>query len=271
MKKILIIEDDRKTALALAVRLKAEGYATWIAADSIRGMQLARRHQPDLILLDVLLPGGNGFDLAEKLKLCPETRDIPVVFLTATRERLLFDRVVRLGAAGLMQKPYDAAELLALVKWNLDRARRSPRRWAEPLGNGAKSSSKATKEILIVEDDVKIAHALAVRLKAQGYHPRVAHDGLSGVRSAATNNPDLVLLDISLPAGNGFTVAESIQANIPNPIPMIFLSANRRPEFRERAKALGAVGFFEKPFEADALVAAVNKAVATSDAPLSAN
>ena len=131
--------------------------------------------------------------------------------------------------------------------------------------------TRTNASILIVEDDVKIAHALAVRLKAQGYHPRVAHDGLSGVRSAATNNPDLVLLDISLPAGNGFTVAESIQANIPNPIPMIFLTANRRPEFRERAKALGAVDFFEKPFEADALVAAVKKAVAIANPDLSAN
>jgi len=110
-----------------------------------------------------------------------------------------------------------------------------------------------------------------VRLKAHGYNPRVARDGVSGVRSAAINNPDLVLLDISLPAGNGFTVAENIQANVPDPIPMIFLTANRRPESRERAKALGAVDFFEKPFEADALVAAVNKAVATADPDPSAN
>jgi DNA-binding response OmpR family regulator len=122
-----------------------------------------------------------------------------------------------------------------------------------------------------VEDDVQIAHALAVRLKAHGYKPRIVHDGLSGVRSAATNNPDLVLLDISLPAGNGFTVAESIQANIPKPIPMIFLTASRRPEFRDRARALGASDFFEKPFEADALVAAVKKAVTTPQSELSAN
>src|SRR5258705_5532779 len=259
MKKILIIEDDQKTALGLAVRLKAERYATWVGGDSSRGMQLARRHQPDLILWDVLLPGGNGFDFAENLKLCPETRDIPAVFLTASKDRLLFDRVLRLGAAGLLEKPYEPTELLILVRFTLDRPRRSPRSWRDSQAEVVKSQPK---EILIVEDDTRIAHALAVRLKALGYEPRVAHDGLSGVRSAAINNPDLVLLDISLPAGNGFTVAESIQANVPHPIPMIFLTASRRPEFRERARELGAVDFLEKPFQTDVLVAAVKKAVA---------
>src|SRR5881409_3562684 len=116
MKRILIIEDDQKTALALAVRLKTEGYATWLAGDSIRGMQLARRDKPDLILLDVSLPGGNGFDLAETLRLCPETRDIPIVFLTASKDPLLRENVLRLGAAGLLEKPYDAVELLVIVK-----------------------------------------------------------------------------------------------------------------------------------------------------------
>jgi DNA-binding response OmpR family regulator len=268
MKKILIIEDNQKTALALAVRLKAEGYATWIAGDSIRGMQLARRQQPDLILLDIGLPGGNGFDLAETLKLCPETRDISIVFLTASRDRRFIDRVIRLGAAGFLEKPYDAAELLVLIQFALDRPRRSP----GPLpGSQASPAISQSKEILIVEDDINIAHALAVRLKALGYKTRVAHDGLSGVRFAAINNPDLLLLDISLPAGSGFTVAECIQANVPHPIPMIFLTASRCPQFRERARALGAVDFFEKPFEAEALVAAVRKAVTRPHAELSAN
>jgi DNA-binding response OmpR family regulator len=268
MKKILIIEDDQKTALALAVRLKAERYATWIASDGIRGMQLARRQQPDLILLDIGLPGGNGFDLAETLKLCPETRDIPVVFLTASKDRRLLDRVIRLGAAGFLEKPYDAAELLVLIQFALDRPRRSPRQSRDSQPETAKSRSK---EILIVEDDINIAHALEVRLKALGYRPRVAHDGLSGVRFAAISNPDLLLLDISLPAGSGFTVAECIQANVPRPIPMIFLTASRCPKFRERARELGAVDFLEKPFKADVLVAAVRKAVAGQHAELTTN
>ena len=67
------------------------------------------------------------------------------------------------------------------------------------------------------------------------------------------------MLDISLPAGDGFSVAERIQANIPKPTPIIFLTASRRPDFRQKAKELGAVGFFEKPYEADALLATIRQ------------
>jgi len=117
------------------------------------------------------------------------------------------------------------------------------------------------KRILIVEDDERIARALAVRLTAAGYETSTAHDGLAGFRAAVLEKPDLVLLDISLAAGDGFTVAQRIQSNIPKPIPMIFLTASKRPEFRQKAQRLGAIGFFEKPFEANALLTAINKAV----------
>jgi DNA-binding response OmpR family regulator len=258
MTKVLIIEDDQKTALALAVRLKAEGYATWIAGDVIRGVKLARQHRPNLIFLDVALPGGNGFDLAERFQRCPETHEIPIIFLTASTDPLLREKVLRLGVAGLLEKPYDAVELLTMAKWALERPRKSPR---VPVDSLPGTENVLKRQILIVEDDPKIARALAVRLEAAGYQPRVAHDGVAGIQSAVTQRPDLVLLDISLPAGNGFAVAERIQAHIPEPIPMIFLTATKRPEFREKARELGAVDFFEKPFEAAHLLSAIEKAV----------
>ena len=63
-----------------------------------------------------------------------------------------------------------------------------------------------------------------------------------------------------LPAGDGFSVAERIQANVAEPIPLIFLTASKRQEFRERARQLGAAGFFEKPYQPEALLAALNRA-----------
>ena len=71
MKKILIIEDDPRLALALSVRLKANGYATWIAVDCITAVSTAVEIKPDLILLDVSLPAGNGFSLIEQFEWRP--------------------------------------------------------------------------------------------------------------------------------------------------------------------------------------------------------
>jgi DNA-binding response OmpR family regulator len=117
------------------------------------------------------------------------------------------------------------------------------------------------KTILIIEDDQKVALGLAIRIKAAGYEAIMAHDALSGVRSAIKNKPDLVLLDISMPAGNGFIVAERIHRNIPNRIPIIFLTASRHPEFRQKAEELGALAFFEKPYEPTELLSIVSEAL----------
>jgi len=259
MKTILIIEDDPQTTLALTVRLKAQGYSTWTASDGIKGMRLAIRAQPDLIILDIGLPGGSGLDLAEKFRRKSETSRIPIIFLTGSKDPMLHQKVMDLGAAGLLEKPYEPDELLLMIQMAFDRPGGHRTRHL-PISPPTDRESNP-KHILIVEDDEKIAKALAVRLAAAGYETSMAHDGLAGFRAAVVEKPDLVLLDISLAAGDGFTVAERIQNNIPMPIPMIFLTASKRPEFRQKAQRLGAVGFFEKPFEARALLTAINNAV----------
>ncbi len=258
MKTILIIEDDPRTVLALSIQLKAQGYSTWTATDAIKGLQLAIRARPDLIILDIGLPGRDGLDLAETFRNKPQTSHIPVIFLTASKDPELHEKVMDLGAAGLLEKPYEAEELFLMIKMAFDRPgfARAHRLPAPQPAYGETNP----KRVLIVEDDERIAKALSVRLAAAGYETSMAHDGLSGFRAAVIQKPDVVLLDISLPAGDGFTVAERIQRNIPAPIPMIFLTASKRPAFREKAEGLGAVGFFEKPFAADALLRAVNKA-----------
>ena len=118
------------------------------------------------------------------------------------------------------------------------------------------------KKILIVEDDRKIALAVAVRLKAHGYEVITAFDAQAGVEVAVKNRPDLVILDISLPAGSGFTVAERIQ-NLSQTagVPMIFMTASRKPEFVRMAAELGAVAFIQKPFEDGELISDVRHAL----------
>jgi DNA-binding response OmpR family regulator len=118
------------------------------------------------------------------------------------------------------------------------------------------------KRILIVEDDENIAKALSIRLKNAGYEVSVAPDALTGVENAVKKVPDLVLLDISLPAGSGFTVAERIQSLISTATPLIFLTASKKPGLRDKAKELGAAAFFQKPYEWDDLLGAIQLALA---------
>ena len=156
------------------------------------------------------------------------------------------------------------------------------------------------KKILIVEDDQNIAKALTIRLESAGYEVTVAPDTTTGVTSALKIQPDLALLDISMPSGNrftdadrtrelvataavifqrpceadelhavikcalsenegGFAVANKIQDLIVAATPIIFLTASKRPGLRRRAQQLGAAAFFEKPYDADELLAAIQR------------
>ena len=121
MKKILIVEDDQKISLALTIRLKANGYNAFVAADAIAGPSQARATKPDLILLDISMPGGNGFQLAETFHRMPETSETPVIFITASKHPELEQKVVELGAVGLFEKPFDTEKLLGFIEGKFKR------------------------------------------------------------------------------------------------------------------------------------------------------
>jgi DNA-binding response OmpR family regulator len=114
--KILIVEDDKKIALALAVRLRAAGYDVIAAPDAVLAMSMALKHRPHLILLDILIPGGNGLLVAEWLQDLEAMIGVPYIFITASKQPGLREKARRLGAAGFLEKPYDAEELLATIQ-----------------------------------------------------------------------------------------------------------------------------------------------------------
>jgi two-component system cell cycle response regulator len=116
------------------------------------------------------------------------------------------------------------------------------------------------KTILVVEAEPRIVEVLPVRLKAAGSRV-LAAAVLAGMR-ALTPRPDLALLDIPLPGGTGLLVAERRQhGGTTAGIPVIVLTASRQPGLRANAMALGAVAFFEKPYDAHQLLAAIARAL----------
>lgn len=115
------------------------------------------------------------------------------------------------------------------------------------------------KSILIIEDDLMVAKALTIRVKMAGYQASMAHDAATGVIMAKKIVPDMVLLDINLPAGNGFLVAERIMTQLPTIVPIIFITASKDPDFLQRAKDLGAAGYFEKPYDPEELLEAIKE------------
>jgi DNA-binding response OmpR family regulator len=111
--KVLVVDDEEDFAKALKVRLEANGYEVVLAHDSIQAIMTADLEKPDLILLDIMIPGEDGFFVAEQLKQSQATRHIPILFLTGVPggER----RAHQLGASGYIMKPYHPEMLLETI------------------------------------------------------------------------------------------------------------------------------------------------------------
>jgi len=120
MKKLLLVEDDPKITLALKLRLKHMGFEVETAGDAVYAMDLALRQSPDVVLLDINLPGGNGFVVAERLKQSSATADVPIVFITASKEREYKSQARDIGAAAFLEKPFSATQLTSALERCLD-------------------------------------------------------------------------------------------------------------------------------------------------------
>lgn len=121
-KKILVVDDEEDVAKALKVRLKANGYHVVLAFDSVEAFTMANKERPDLIILDIMIPGGGGFVVAERLKQSTATHHIPIIILTGISGGE--ERAYKVGASGYVMKPYHPEKLLESINNALDISRR---------------------------------------------------------------------------------------------------------------------------------------------------
>jgi len=115
-RKLLVIDDDTDVLKGLTVRLKANGYAVAQAVDGMQAILAARRERPDLILLDIGLPGGDGYSVMERLRSMRPLARIPIVVLTALDPATHQERALRAGAAAFLQKPVENEALLGAIR-----------------------------------------------------------------------------------------------------------------------------------------------------------
>lgn len=121
----------------------------------------------------------------------------------------------------------------------------------------------ANKKILVVDDEKNIVKLIASRLKANNYEVVAACEGLYAIKMAHEEKPDLIILDIMMPAGNGLSVFKNLQDSVATAfIPVIFLTACASEETRKQALEMGAKDFLTKPFNAEELLLKVKEALA---------
>lgn len=119
--KIIIVEDESDISVPLSYTLKKEGYSVDVAENGVEGLELIRKERPHLTIIDVMLPGIDGFEICRRLRMDRTTENVPILILTAKSEQTDIVLGLGLGADDYVTKPFSTAQLLARVRAVLSR------------------------------------------------------------------------------------------------------------------------------------------------------
>ncbi|MFZ6770940.1 EAL domain-containing protein [Undibacterium sp. Di26W] len=254
--RILIVDDVVENLHGLMNMLRDE-YAIIAASGGEKALELAQRlPHPDLILLDIKMPGMDGYSVLVHLKANPATADIPVIFVTAISDAGDEARGLTLGVADYITKPVNPDLLLLRIRNQLElqRYRRYPINF-----DIARHTDPARPPTLLVVDDVpENIHELLEALKGS-YRIMVANSGAKAIEMVAgATPPDLVLLDIMMPGMDGYEVCRRIKATAAgNRIPVIFVTIFDTKQQKLKGFDVGGADYITKPFDIDEVYARV--------------
>lgn len=171
-KSVLVVDDDPNIRSLLRQELADAGYRVRLAEDGRKALTLIREETPGLVILDVMMPEMNGFDVAAVLKNDPATMDIPIIILSIVEDK---ERGFRLGVDRYLTKPIDTASLFHEVDTLLDQG-------------------KSKKRVMVVDEDVSTVRSITDVLEARGYQV-VEANGSDLVSRAVHSKPDVIILN----------------------------------------------------------------------------
>jgi signal transduction histidine kinase/CheY-like chemotaxis protein len=219
---VLVIEDDPSALRLLREYLEPIGYKIRVAPDGERGLALARERLPAAIILDILLPAIDGWEVLRRLKGEPMLRDIPVIVVTVVDEREIG---LALGAIDYLVKPIQRSDLVACLERII------------PVSGGL----GRRRRILAVDDEPAALAFVAATLEGQRYEVIQAGGGREGVRRALEGGIDLIVCDLVMPDLDGFGVIAALRADpATSDIPIVICTARELTE-EDRVRLRGHV------------------------------
>ena len=252
---ILLVDADQDLLTALSGDLRQRGYDVAVAPDAVAGMSAAVRMRPQVIVLDAALPGGEGVVVMKRLHALPQLAGVPVIIMSGRDSEQHREEALAAGALAYLAKPVQPGELVAALHAAMgeDEAGVS----AAPAAGGS-----AGKVVLLVDDDEDLLVALAAPLRRYGFDVAVATDAMTAISTAIEQHPDIVVMDVRLPGGDGVTVMQRLHA-LPQlaGVPVVMMSGHDPEKYREPSFAAGAVAYLGKPVAAEELTATLQDAL----------
>ena len=260
-KRVLIVDDEPMNIKLLEAMLPSSQYEVSRAHEASKGLEQALQTLPDLILLDVMMPGMNGYEVTRKLKSDPTTKEVPVILVTALAEEDDKIKGMQAGADDFINKPVQKVELLARVRSliQLKELREQYHARRQTLGRFMESSGRPMEEaetspqqaVLVVEDDPQDSKLIRHSLQNLPTLIELVGSGEEALARVEHQDIDLILLDILLPGRDGFEVCRHLKENGPTKnIQILMVTCLSDLENKIKGLSSGADDFLVKPFKA---------------------
>jgi len=260
-KRILIIEDEEILLEVLQKKLKREGFTVETARNGEEGLQKVKKNAPNLILLDIIMPKMDGYDVLEYLHKTKKYSAIPVIIISNSGQPVEIDRALKLGAVDyLIKAQFSPNEVLAKVLAALNKTIEY-----KPLKASAASSHTVPEQsfhqtqspepkthdkiVLVAEDDQFLRELICRKLVQEGYYVVPTQDGQDAMDKINKEKPHVILLDIIMPLKNGFDVLKELRESKDKKIkdiPVILLTNLGQDSDFEKGKKLGATDYLVK-------------------------
>jgi PAS domain S-box-containing protein len=237
--RAIIVDDDPEMAALLGSYLADLGFRSIMLGRGDEVMEAVLRERPDVVLMDIELPGSSGWDVLKRLKAHPQTHDIPVLIISGVNKP---ETSRALGAAAHLTKPFTSAEFAGFIG-RFFVPKEMPVVPAAVPGTGTSGPL-----ILLAEDNKANVETIGGYLEANGHRMRYAPNGAEAVKLAREINPALILMDIQMPVMDGLTAIRELRAHpLLKDTPIIALTGLAMPGDRERCLAAGANDYLSKP------------------------
>ncbi len=233
--KIFVVEDDAFVADLTKSLLDDAGFETLILDDSREVLDLVRKERPDLVLLDILMPGIDGMTLCHTIKNDPELKSVKVAVVSGKAFEAERRRAARYGADAFIPKPYAAATFAAQIRSILT----APvKKYPMPI------------RALVIDDDPSACELTEAVLGKAGFEVSVVQDAVKAMAAVKAIKPDVVVLDIMMPGLDGLTICDLIKTDPElKETKIAVVSAKAFDSDRKAALRYGADLFVVKPYK----------------------
>ena len=261
--RILVVDDVDVNVRLLEAKLTIEYYDVLSCNDGATALAIAAEHQPDLILLDVMMPGMDGFETCRRLKAQAETRHIPVVLVTALDGRQDRIRGLEAGADDFLTKPIDDVILFARVK-SLTRLKQVMDELREREESGRRlgvDSDKAARlrseggRVLIVDDDMRQAEKMSAELSSE--HRVTIESDPEAALVAAKGALDLIIVNVAAAGFDGLRIVAQAKSGDARRAPILAVVEPAERPRMVKALELGAADILSRPIDTEELSARV--------------